>query len=431
MSIPLPGRTLPLVPTGFGALRHRNFRLLWIGQFVSLIGRWMQSVAQGWLVLELSGSAFDLGFVGFCSFSPILLFALVGGAAADRVRRRRALLWTQGTAMVLALSLALLTALGIVEVWHIAVIAFGVGVTGAFDIPIRQSLLQDLVGRADLPNAIALNSLAFNGARLIGPALAGVLLAAAGEATVFLLNALSYLAVLFGLVRMRAVPGVMRVPGTWLAEMREGVRWVASSAKARVILSLVVISSVFGLPYSILLPVFARDVLDVGSRGLGFLTGATGLGAVIGALYLARQSGDGGRGRVVAAAIVLLGSGLVAFSQSTHFALSLSLLVVVGGAMIVQMASSNTLLQLLAPAELRGRVVGFYMLAFMGMAPIGSLLAGVLASEIGVRATVRIGGLVCLATGGVLAVRLPSSRRGAASATTSARGSRRRTRSGP
>ena len=412
MSIPLPGRILPLAPRTFRALGHRNFRLLWTGQLVSLTGRWMQSVAQGWLVLRLSDSPLALGFVGFCTFAPILLFARVAGVAADRVPRRKALMWTQGAAMLLAFVLAALTWSDVVRVWQVALIAFGVGIAGAFDIPIRQSLLQDLVGREDLPNAIALNSLAFNGARLIGPAVGGFVLAAWGEASVFLINGLSYLAVLISLVRMRLEPlPENRRTSSWVLEIREGIHWVKGNSKARVFLTLVMVTSVFGLPYTILLPIFARDILDVGSRGLGFMTGATGLGAMIGALYLAGRDSTQSRGGLIASAIGLLGASLIAFSLSRSFALSLGLLVLIGAAMIAQLATSNTLLQLLAPAELRGRVVGYFMLAFMGMAPLGSLLAGLVARGAGTPAAVLIGGAVCLVTGVWFATRLPALRR--------------------
>ena len=412
MSIPLPGRVLPLGAGTFRALRHRDFRLLWIGQLVSLTGRWMQSVAQGWLVLRLSDSAFLLGLVGFCSFIPILIFGLVAGVAADRLPRRRALIWTQGAAMVLAVALAAITWIDVVRVWHVAALAFGVGIAGAFDIPIRQSLLQDLVGRDDLSNAIALNSLAFNSARLIGPAIGGFLLAVFGEALVFLINALSYLAVLAGILMMHSKP----IPPenrsfSWVGEVRAGLAWVASSGRAKVLLALVVVSSVFGFPYSILLPIFARDVLGIGSVGLGVMLGATGLGAVCGALWLAWDDAPRRRGRRVGVAMALLGVSLVAFSASRTPWLSMLLLVGIGGAMIVQLASSNTSLQLLAPAALRGRIVSIYMLAFMGMAPLGSLLAGVLASRFGTPVAVGLGGLVCLGAAIWFLARLSALRR--------------------
>jgi MFS family permease len=276
-------------------------------------------------------------------------------------------------------------------------------------------LLQDLVGRDDLPNAIALNSLAFNGARLVGPALGGLLLAALGEASVFLLNGLSYLAVLAGLALMRAPhvpPGRRSV--AWIAEIREGLAWAAATPKARIFLALVTVTSVFGLPYSILLPVFARDILRIGSQGLGFLTGATGLGAMIGALYLAGRGSRERRGTVVALAMAVLGGALIGFALSREPVVSMVLLVVIGAAMIVQMASSNTLLQLLAPAGLRGRIVSLYMLAFMGMAPIGSLTAGLVARQLGTPTAVLIGGAICLLTAAWFLTRLPSLRRAAA-----------------
>jgi len=400
VSVPFPGRIFPAAPQTFRALRHRGFRLLWLGQCVSLTGRWMQSVAQGWLVLRLTDSAFYLGLIGFCTFLPVLLFALLAGVAADHLPRRRALLWTQGASMILALILAALTWSECVRVWHVALLAFGVGTAGAFDIPIRQSFLQDLVGRDDLPNAIALNSLAFNGARLVGPAIGGFLLDAFGEATVFFINGLSYSAVLLGLVLMRvdpAAPG--RRSGSWTRELLRGLRWVLRNSRARLFLFAVVTASVFGFPYSILLPSFARDVLDSGSRGLGLLMGATGLGAVVGALYIASRRGVGRAGLRVGRGMVLLGAALVLFALSRSFWLSMGLLFLAGFAMLVQLASSNTALQLMAPGNLRGRIVSLFMLAFMGMAPLGSLLGGLLARWLGTPQAVLIGGGVCLLAG--------------------------------
>jgi MFS family permease len=407
MSLPLPGRILPLVPRTFRALRHRNFRLLWLGQLVSLTGRWMQSVAQGWLVLRLTDSAFYLGLVGFCTFLPVLLFALVAGVAADRLPRRNALLWTQGAAMLLTLTLAVLTWNDWVRPWHVALIAFAVGVTGAFDIPIRQSFLQDLVGRRDLPNAIALNSLAFNGARLVGPAVGGFLLAAFGEAPVFLINGLTYFAVLAGLAMMRLEPdGRAPRAGHWRHEIARGLRWAMSNPGARVLLALVVISSLFGFPYSILLPAFARDILGVGSRGLGLMMGATGLGAIVGALHIAARRGRAAPALTVARSVAMLGCGLMLFALSRDFRLSIALLLVVGFAMLSQLASSNTALQLMAPPELRGRIVSLFMLAFMGMAPLGSLLAGIIARTLGTSSAVLIGGAACFVAGMTIHLRL-------------------------
>lgn len=412
MSMLLPGRVLPLAPGTFRALRHRDFRLLWLGQVVSLTGSWMQSTAQGWLVLRLSDSPFYLGLIGFCTFAPIMVFALVAGVAADRLPRRKTLLWTQGAATFLALVLTALTWTEAVQVWHVALLAFGLGTAAAFDIPVRQSFLQDLVGRKDLPNAIALNSLAFNGARLVGPAIAGLLVAAVGEAVCFLANAISFGAVLAAIAAIRA-PG--RASGerdkeSWIEGIRGGLAFARRTVLVRVLLALVVVSSIFGMPYTILMPVFARDVLGVGSQGLGFLMGAAGLGAVIGALYVAGRKSVKGSGPVVAAAVAVFGAGLIAFSLTRAYPLSIAFLVVVGAAMITQLSTSNALLQLNAPDNMRGRVVSLYMLAFIGMAPIGSLLSGALARWIGAPLTVAVGGAVCLLAGLWLAVRLPAIR---------------------
>lgn len=420
MTIPLQDRFPPIAPHTFRALRHRDFRLLWMGQCVSLTGTWMQSVAQGWLVLRLTDSAFFLGLIGFCTFLPILLFGLVAGVVADRLPRRQALLWTQGAAMLFALTLAALTWFEWVRVWHVAIVAFGFGTAGAFDIPVRQALLQDLVGREDLPNAIALNSLSFNAARLAGPAVGGFVLAAAGEATVFLINGLSFLAILAGIFFMRVSSGpAAGRTGSWPAEIVEGARWAVASPRARIFLGLVVVTAVFGVPYSILLPVFARDILQAGSSGLGLLMGASGLGAITGALFVAGRKGPGRTGRRVSRSMIVLGAALVLFSLSREFWLSMALLPFAGFAMIVQLASSNTALQLMAPGQLRGRIVSIYMLAFLGMAPAGSLLAGALARTLGTPAAVLIGGVVCMATGVVVAWRLPSLRRAAAAQTAS------------
>jgi len=414
MSFPLPGRILPLAPGTFRALGHRDFRDLWIGLLVSLTGRWMQSVAQGWLVLRLSDSPFQLGLVGFFTFLPVLLFALPAGVVADHLSRRRTLLWTQGVSMVLAFVLALLTWGEWIRVWQVAALAFATGAAGALDIPVRQSLLQDLVGREDLPNAIALNSLAFNSSRMVGPAIAGALIALTGEAFVFLLNGVSFMAVLWALWRMRHRPHVAPARRTsWLGQIRAGLDYAAREPRMRVILALVVVTSLFGAPYTILLPVFARDVLHVGSSGLGYMMGATGLGAVAGALFLAGRGQRLRAGRTVATAMALLGAGLVGFSYATRLAVAMPLLVVVGGAMIVQMATSNTMLQLLSPAELRGRIISLYMLAFMGTAPVGSLLSGWAADRIGTPHTVALGGVLCTATAVWFATRIPALREAA------------------
>ncbi len=417
MSLPLPGRILPLAPGTFRALRHPDFRVLWIGLLVSLTGRWMQSVAQGWLVLRLSDSAFQLGLVGFLGFFPALLLALPAGVAADRLPRRTTLLWTQSASMILALALAGLTWLGWVRIWHVGALAFATGVAGTLDIPVRQSLLQDLVGRDDLPNAIALNSLAFNLSRMVGPAIAGLMLAAAGEAAVFGITGLGYVALVVAIRALRNRPSVPPAERTsWIGLIRGGIVHAAREPRMRILLVLVVVTSVFGASYSILLPIFARDVHGVGSRGLGWMMSATGLGAVGGALALAGRHGRIRAGRTVGTAMLVLGLSLVGFSLTRSYPLALTLLVLVGGSTIVQMATSNTLLQLLAPAELRGRIISLYLLAFMGTAPFGALLAGWLARRIGTPQAVAAGGVVCAATALWFSSRIPAIRAAAAEA---------------
>jgi MFS family permease len=398
MAISLPGRTLPLPLGTFRALKHRNFFLYWSGQLVSLIGTWMQTVAQGWLVLRLSNSAFQLGLVGFCAFSPMLVFTLMGGVLADRVDRKKALLWTQSLSMTQAAILTYLSATGSVRVWHVALLALFLGTVNAFDVPIRQSLLFDLVGREDLQNGIALNSMAFNSARLVGPAIAGIILAGLGETACFLLNAVSYLAVLASLVLIR-VGAAARNEGetSWIEGIREGIAYAWRTPRVRTILLLVAVSSVFGMSYSVLMPAIARDVLGGGQRTLGFLMGSAGAGAVVGALSIARRRSTRHSRGIVLGAMILFGVSLVAFSFSRRFWISATILVVTGAAMIVQMATSNAFLQLVAPQALRGRVVSLYALMFLGMAPFGSLLSGSLAKLWGTPMAVRLGGAVCLA----------------------------------
>lgn len=400
MPIPFQGRVLPLAPGTFRALAHRNFRLFWLGQLVSLTGSWMQSLAQGWLVLRLTNSPFQLGLVGFCAFLPILLFALVGGLAADRVRRRRALLWTQGLATAQALTLTILTWTGRIQAWEVAVLAFALGTINAFDIPIRQSFLHEMTGRDDLQNAIALNSLAFNAARLIGPAIAGLVLAAAGETVCFLINTVSYVAVLAALAAIRVAPAAREdaEEGAWLAGIRDGLAYAWREARVRRLLALVSVSSVFGMPYSVLMPAVARDVLGGSERTLGYLMGASGAGAILGALVVAGRRAAKGAEGAATLGMAVFGGGLLAFSLSRSFATSFAFLVVVGAAMIVQMAVSNGFLQLAAPPALRGRVISLYTLMFLGMAPFGSLLLGFLAKHFGTPAAIGTGGAVCLAS---------------------------------
>jgi MFS family permease len=400
MSFLLPGRTLPPLPGMFRALRHRDFRLLWTGQILSLTGSWMQSAAQGWLVLKLTGSPLHLGWIGFCTFIPGLLFALPAGVAADRFPRRTLLLGLQTVALLLAATMTVLTWTGVVQPWHIALLALGTGTVIAFEIPIRQSFLQVLVGKEDLPNAIALNSLAFNSARMLGPTLAGFLLAFSGEEICFGLNTLSFTAVLIALFLLHSKgepdPGPKL---SWQDGIRAGLSYASGHRRVRTLLGLVMISSIFAMPYSILIPIFARDILAAGSEGLGLLMGAAGLGAMGGALALAARRSVQGTAERVTWALMLLGVSLIVFAWSTSLYLSMACMFLTGVGVITQLATSNTYLQLTAPGEMRGRIISLFMLSLIGMAPFGSLLSGAAARSIGAPLTLTIGGVVCVLAG--------------------------------
>ncbi|HEU4829488.1 MAG TPA: MFS transporter [Gemmatimonadales bacterium] len=386
------------------ALNHRNYRLFISGQLISLIGTWMQSVAQAWLVYRLTGSPVLLGAVGFAGQIPVFLLAPVGGLFADRHDRRRLLLVTQSVSMLLALVLGALTLSGRIDVWHVATIAALLGVVNGFDIPTRQAFVTELVGRQDLVNAIALNSSMFNGARIVGPAVAGVVVAAVGEGWCFVANGVSYLAVLTGLLSIRRpVPVREGRKGTAFAEASEGFRFAADTAPVRALLLLLGLVSLTGMPYAVLMPVIAASVLGVGASGLGMLMGASGAGALAGALVLARRRSVRGLGRWVATAAGGFGSSLILFSFSRSFLLSVILLLPVGFTMMIQMSSSNTLIQSMVPDRLRGRVMAVYSMMFMGMAPFGALLAGLLADRLGAPATIAIGG--GLSIGGAIVFR--------------------------
>jgi len=390
------------------AFRHRNYRLFFGGQLISLTGTWMQSVAESWLVFRLTGSSALLGVSSFASLAPVFLFATVGGTVADRTNRHRIIVATQSASMVLPLVLAALTFTRTVRVWHVFTLAACLGVVNAFDIPARQAFLVEMVGREDLMNAIALNSSMVNGARVVGPAVAGLLVAAVGEGWCFLLNGLSYIAVIAGLLMMDVRPARRRpAHRSALHDTIDGFRFVAHTAPVRALLVLLGVVSFAGMPYSVLMPVFAESILRGGARGLGLLMGAAGLGALGGALSLVRRRGVRGLGRWVATASAAFGVALILFSLSRTFWLSALLLIPVGGAMMVQMASSNTLIQAMVPNELRGRVMAVYSMMFMGMAPFGALFAGWVAERFGAPGTVAFGGVVCLAAAGVFALRLP------------------------
>src|SRR5438876_2523422 len=322
------------IPAALRSLRHRNFQLFFTGQLISLVGTWMQTVAQAWLVYRLTGSALLLGTVGFASQIPVFLLAPLGGTAADRRRRHRIVIGTQASAMALAFVLAFLTLTGRVQVWHIFVLAASLGAVNAFDIPARQAFLVEMVGKEDLMNAIALNSSMFNGARVIGPAIAGILVARIGEGWCFFSNAVSYIAVIIGLLMMRVARPSRRAPsGPALAHIIEGFRFARETGPIRAILLLLGLVSLVGMPYTVLMPVFADKILHGGARGLGILMGATGVGALLGALTLASRTGVRGLGRWVALSCAGFGVSLFLFSFSRNFWLSTILLLPVGFSM--------------------------------------------------------------------------------------------------
>ena len=393
------------------ALRHRNFQLFFSGQLISLIGTWMDTVAESWLVYRLTGSALKLGTVAFCSQIPVFLFAPIGGIVADRLNRHKIIIATQATSMVLAFILAVLTLTHRVQVWHVMVLAALLGVVNAFDIPARQAFLIDMVGREDLLNAIALNSSMFNGARIIGPAVAGVVVAAVGEGWCFMANSLSYIAVITGLLMMKLEKrNISPSVASPLQNILEGFRFVRNAAPIRAILLLLGLVSLVGMPYAVLMPVFAAQILHGGAKALGILMGATGVGALLGAASLAARVGVKGLGKLIAMCAAGFGASLIAFSFSRIFWLSALLLVPVGFCMMVQMASSNTLIQSMVPDSLRGRVISVYSMMFMGMAPFGAFFAGAIAHHIGAPHTVAIGGLACIAGGLLFGMALPSIR---------------------
>ncbi len=399
------------VPAVLRAMRHRNFQLFFSGQLISLIGTWMQTVAQSWLVYRLTGSALLLGTVGFAGQIPVFLLSPVGGAVADRHSRHRIVIATQVSAMILALILSALTLAKVVQVWQIIVLAALLGVVSAFDIPARQAFIVDMVGKEDLMNAIALNSSMFNGARVIGPAVAGILVAGIGEGWCFFANGASYIAVIAGLLLMRIAK---RHPGERTAspveDIVEGFRFVNHTAPVRALLLLIGLVSLTAMPYTVLMPIFADRILHGGARGLGLLMGATGVGALVGALALAMRQGLRGLGRWVVLSCAGFGVSLILFSASRFFWLSVALLVPAGFSMMLQMAASNTLIQAMVPDRLRGRVMSVYSMMFMGMAPLGALFAGVVADRAGAPLTVAIGGAVCLVGAWIFSYQLPKLR---------------------
>jgi MFS family permease len=385
------------VSTRFRALQHRNFQLFIGGQLISLIGTWMQTTAQLWLVYKMTGSAALLGVFGFANQVPILFLASVGGYVGDRYNRHFGVIATQAVSMLLAFVLAALTFAEAIKVWELILIAFLVGIVNAFDVPIRQAFLVQMVVREDLPNAIALNSSIFNGARVVGPAIAGFALAWKGPAWCFLFNGLSFLAVLAALLAMRIQKMVVKRPeGSPFQNFIQGFRFVMGDLPIRSALLLMSLLSLLGLQYSVFLPIFASDILHRGAKGFGLLMSAAGIGAVVGALYFAGRTNYKGLARWIAGTSLVCGTGLVIFSLSQLFWLSAATLLFVGFAATVQMAATNTIVQSRVPDELRGRVMAVYATMFMGVQPVGSLIAGGIAKHIGAPHTLSVFGTLVL-----------------------------------
>src|SRR6266496_128899 len=395
----------------FPALRHRNFQLFFSGQLISLTGTWMQTAAEAWLVYRLTHSALWLGVIGFASQFPVFLVAPIGGIVADRKNRHRVVIWTQIFSMIFDSALAVLTLANVVTKWHVLILAIMMGMVSAFDIPARQSFLVDMVGKEDLMNAIVLNSSMFNGARIIGPSIAAILIARIGEGWCFAINGVSYVAVLAGLFMMRVTrPMALAKSASPLTHLTEGFNFARRTTPIRAILMLLGLVSLVAMPYTVLMPIFADRVLHRGPSGMGILMGATGVGALTGALTLATRTGVRGLGRWVALSCAGFGLSLLLFSFSRHFWLSVAILLPVGFFMMLQMSSSNTLIQAMVPDHLRGRVMAIYSMMFMGMAPIGAFFGGAVADRLGAPMAVGLGSIACLGGAAWFGVRLPQVR---------------------
>lgn len=396
-SFPLLHLNIPL-PASLRALGHRNFRLYWSGQLVSLVGTWMQMVARGWLVLELTHSPFWLGMVGFANSVPVLLLSLWAGELADKFSKRALIIVTQTVSMITSFLLAVLALTGAVEVWHVIAISLVLGTVFAFDAPARQSFTVELVGKDDLMNAVALNSSIFNGARVLGPAIGAVALAWQGPGMAFLINALSYIPVIAGLFMMKLPAHSRRKEsGNSAKRIMEGLNYVRHNEVISTLMLLIMMVSIFAFPYSLLMPIIAESILKVGEGGYGTLMALSGVGSLIGALSLTIQSGKTStkRGRIVMMGAVGLPVFLGVFALSTNYLLSLALLVGVGWTMISINATVNTVVQTSVPDELRGRVNGVFAFLFIGMAPAGNLQAGIIADHFGAPAALFVGALAC------------------------------------
>jgi len=397
VSPPVSAR-LPAAPTRFRAMQHRNFQLFIAGQLISLIGTWMQNMAQLWLVYQLTHSAALLGVFGFASQVPMLFLSSLGGYVGDRYDRHRGVIVTQTISMILAFVLAGLTWANLINKWELIGIAFLVGIVNAFDVPIRQAFFVQMVGKEDLPNAIALNSSIFNGARAVGPAIAGFAIALVGAGWCFFLNGLSFVAVIVALLMMRIAPREIKPSeDSPLKSFVQGFRFAMGDVPVRSALLLLSALSLFGLQYAVFMPIYAQDILGGNARTLGWLMSSAGVGAVIGALQFAARTHYQGLARWIATTSATCAVGLIIFSQAKTLWLCVAVLFVVGFAATSQMAATNTLIQNRVPDELRSRVMAVYATMFMGVQPIGALIAGGMAKRITAPHTLTVFGALVLA----------------------------------
>ncbi len=406
-------RTFQLGPLAamFRSFRYRDFALFWTGNFLSNVGTWMQNLALGWLILVRTNSPFLLGLNGFLGSAPSLVFSLPGGAIADRMNRRKLMIVTQTAMMLLALILAALTSFRVIKIGEILTISFLAGLASALNNPAYQALVPDLVEREDLVNAIALNSAQFNMSRTVGPTLAGLALGSLGAAGCFYLNTVSFLALIIALLAI-TVPShpVQEGPTVWGA-MLEGLRFVGRNRPIIILLSVPSFLSLLGLPFIILMPVFARDLLRVGASGLGYLMGGAGLGAVVAALTLATRNNAEHKGRFILGSATVFSLALILLARAHSFWWAFFLLVVLGVTMVGTLTLTNTTLQVISPPEMRGRIMSLYNLSLLGLAPLGSLQAGAVAQVLGTRFAVALGGAVCLVYFLILLLLLPRLRR--------------------
>ena len=391
----------------FRALRHRPFRVYWIGQWLSVNGTWMQTTAQAWLVYRLTNSPLMLGILSAVRFGPALIGSPIAGVFTDRLPRRLVVLTTQSLSLVQATMMAALTLSGTVRVWHVLLLAFAQGIVDTLDTPARQTLQVDIVGVEDLQSAVSLNASAFNAARMVGPALAGVMVAAWGEGVCFAANAVSYLAVLVALLTIRTEPAPRRQTRSLREELGEGVRYAWGNRQVRTMLGAIAVTSVFGLSYTTLLPVFARDVLHGGVRGFGILMSSGGLGAVFGAIAAAASRSGRHIGLLMALGQGTLGLGLVALAATRSLTVASPLMVLIGLGVALQLSTTNGFLQTTAPPHMRGRVVSLYIWLFSGLSPIGGFAAGWIAEHAGAPATAAGAGVACALAAVLTGVEMP------------------------